>query len=77
MPTIIDEQRIADLQLSIREGQARLADRKCKGRVSIQRAIRNAEIKIDYARKGLPRPRLETRDGLLLYPWENASEFES
>lgn len=74
---IVNAQRISDLELSVREGQARLLDRKYKYREATLRSIRNAEIKIKLARAGKKEPRLSWNEeaGAWMYSWESAADY--
>jgi hypothetical protein len=69
--SFINQQRISELQLSIRGGNGRLASRGQKGKVAILRSIENAKIRIECLQKGLPEGGMVFKDGRWMYEHEN------
>ena len=70
----IDQRRIGDLQLSIREGEGRLASNSQKGKPAIRRAIENAKIRIERLQNGLPEGEMIFKDGRWMYQYERMND---
>lgn len=65
-----NQQRIIDLQLSIREGEGRLVSKRQTGKSAIRKAIENAKIRIERLQRGLPEGEMIFRGGGWIYEYE-------
>jgi hypothetical protein len=71
-----DKTRISQLELSIREGEARLKDNKQTGKESIRIAVRSAKIRIERLGKCLPEGGMMWNGERWIYEYHELSSAE-